>query len=92
MAAEKRTTKTRPTETYQLTEADLPMRPEVGTGAPEILEKALKGDDCEEPVWDHLGWTVRARFVASEHGQLAVKVLDQRGNELLVVKRVEGKP
>jgi adenine-specific DNA-methyltransferase len=57
------------------------------TGAWENLKKALKGS-YEESVWDHLSGTVSAPFTAGEHGQIAVKVIDQRGNELLVVKEV----
>jgi len=34
---------------------------------------------------DHLAGTVSAPFATGEHGQVAVKVIDQRGNELLVV-------
>src|SRR5256885_11808697 len=55
------------------------------TGAWENLNKALRGD-YEETVWDHLAGTVSAPFAAGEHGQIAVKVIEQRGNELLVVK------
>ena len=33
--------------------------------------------------------TVSAPFDAGEHGQVAVKVIDQRGNELLVVKSLK---
>jgi adenine-specific DNA-methyltransferase len=55
------------------------------TGAWENLKKALRGD-YEESVWDHLAGTISAPFAAGEHGQIAVKVIDQRGNELLVVK------
>ena len=40
-------------------------------------------------MWDHLAGTVSAPFVAGEHGQVAVKVIDQRGNELLVVKSLK---
>src|SRR5207249_9005631 len=58
------------------------------TGAWEHLKKALKGD-YEESVWDHLAGTVSAPFEAGEHGQIAVKVIDQRGNELLVVKSLK---
>ena len=58
------------------------------TDAWENLKKAFKG--CyEESVWDHLAGTVRARCAAGEHGQMAVKVIDQRGNELLVVKSLK---
>jgi len=49
------------------------------------LKKALRGD-YEETVWDHLAGTVSAPFEAGDHGQVAVKVIDERGNELLIVK------
>jgi adenine-specific DNA-methyltransferase len=55
------------------------------TGAWENLKKALRGD-YEETVWDHLAGTVSAPFEAGEHGQVAVKVIDERGNELLIVR------
>jgi adenine-specific DNA-methyltransferase len=57
------------------------------TGAWESLRKALKGE-YEESVWDHLAGTVSAPFEAGEHKQIAVKVIDDRGNELLVVKNL----
>ena len=57
------------------------------TGAWDNLKKALKGT-YEESVWDHLAGTVSAPFEAGEHGQVAVKVIDDRGNELLVVKNL----
>jgi adenine-specific DNA-methyltransferase len=57
------------------------------TGAWESLKKALK-TDYEEGVWDHLAGTVSAPFAAGEHKQVAVKVIDDRGNELLVVKNL----
>ena len=40
----------------------------------------------EDSVWEHLAGTTSAPFEAGEHGQVAVKVIDDRGNELLVVK------
>ena len=55
------------------------------TGAWESLKKALKGT-YEESVWDHLAGTTSTPFEAGEHGKIAVKVIDDRGNELLVVK------
>ena len=58
------------------------------TGAWDNLKKALKGD-YEETVWDHLSGTVSAPFEIGEHGQVAVKVIDDRGNELLIVKSVK---
>jgi len=57
------------------------------TGAWESLKKALKGE-YEDSVWDHLAGTVSAPFEAGEHKQIAVKVIDDRGNELLVVKKL----
>ena len=59
------------------------------TGAWENLRKALKGK-YEESVWEHLSGTISAPFEAGEHGQVAVKVIDDRGNELLVMKRLKG--
>jgi adenine-specific DNA-methyltransferase len=58
------------------------------TSAWENLKKALKGD-YDESVWDHLSGTTSAPFEAGEHGQVAVKVIDDRGNELLVVKSLK---
>jgi adenine-specific DNA-methyltransferase len=55
------------------------------TGAWDSLKKALKAD-YDESVWDHLAGTRSAPFEAGEHKQVAVKVIDDRGNELLVVK------
>jgi adenine-specific DNA-methyltransferase len=55
------------------------------TSARENLKKALRGT-YDEAVWDHLAGTTSAPFEAGEHGQIAVKVIDDRGNELIVVK------
>ncbi len=55
------------------------------TGAWENLKKALKATH-EPAVWDHLAGTTSAPFEAGEHAQIAVKVIDDRGNELMVVK------
>ncbi len=57
------------------------------TSAWENLKKALKVT-YEESVWDHLAGTVSAPFEAGENKQIAVKVIDDRGNELLVVKNL----
>jgi adenine-specific DNA-methyltransferase len=58
------------------------------TGAWNDLRKALKGD-FDDSVWDHLAGTTSAPFEAGEHGQYAVKVIDDRGNELMIVKKLE---
>lgn len=55
------------------------------TSAWEGLKKALRGT-YEESVWDHLAGTESAPFEPGEHAQVAVKVIDDRGNELMVVK------
>jgi adenine-specific DNA-methyltransferase len=58
------------------------------TGAWDNLNKALKGE-LEDTVWDHLAGTVSAPFTAADTREIAVKVIDDRGNELLVVKSLE---
>ncbi len=55
------------------------------TSAWDNLKKALRAT-YDEAVWDHLAGTTSAPFEAGEHGQIAVKVIDDRGNELMVVK------
>jgi adenine-specific DNA-methyltransferase len=55
------------------------------TSAWDNLKKALRGT-YDEAVWDHLSGTTGAPFEAGEHGEIAVKVIDDRGNELMVVK------
>ena len=55
------------------------------TGAWNDLRKALKGD-YDDSVWDHLAGTMSAPFEGGDHSQIAVKVIDDRGNELLVVR------
>ncbi len=57
------------------------------TAAWDNLKKALKGD-YDETVWDHLAGTQSAPFEAGEHQKVAVKVIDDRGNELLVVRKL----
>jgi adenine-specific DNA-methyltransferase len=58
------------------------------TGAWDNLKRALKGE-FDDAVWDHLAGTESAPFTAGEHARVAVKVLDDRGNELLVVKGLD---
>jgi adenine-specific DNA-methyltransferase len=57
------------------------------TGAWNDLRKALRGD-YDESVWDHLAGTTSAPFEAGENRQVAVKVIDDCGNELMVVKKL----
>src|ERR1700739_4447822 len=44
--------------------------------------------NAAQTAWDHLAGTTSAPFEAGQHGQVAVKVIDDRGNELLVVKKL----
>jgi len=60
------------------------------TGAWESLKKLLKAE-FEDSIWEHLAGTVSAPFETGEHRQIAVKVIDPRGNELIVVKKLEVK-
>ncbi len=55
------------------------------TGAWEAMQKALKAQ-FEPGVFDHLSGDTSAPFFSGEHNQIAVKVIDDRGNELIVVK------
>jgi adenine-specific DNA-methyltransferase len=52
------------------------------------LKRALKAD-YEESAWRHLAGTISAPFEAGDHHQIAVKVIDDRGNELLVIKNLQ---
>lgn len=61
------------------------------TSAWESLKKALKATH-EESVWEHLAGAKSAPFEPGEHGQVAVKVIDDRGNELIVVKSLKELP
>lgn len=55
------------------------------TSAWDSLKRSLKGT-YEDSVWDHLAGTISEPFEEGQHRQIAVKVIDDRGNELLVVK------
>ncbi len=55
------------------------------TSAWEGLKRSLRGE-FEDSVWTHLSGTVSAPFSAGEHRKVAVKAIDDRGNELMVVK------
>ncbi len=58
------------------------------TAAWDNLKKELKSG-YDQGVWDHLAGTTSAPFEAGEHRQIAVKVIDDRGNELMVVKSLD---
>lgn len=58
------------------------------TGAWNSLKTALHATH-DPAVWDYLAGTTSAPFEAGEHRQIAVKVIDDRGNELMVVKKLD---
>lgn len=58
------------------------------TKAWDSLKKALKATH-DESVWDHLAGDTSAPFEAGEHNTIAVKVIDDRGNELMVVQKLD---
>jgi adenine-specific DNA-methyltransferase len=58
------------------------------TGAWENLRRALKSE-LEDSVWEHLAGTASAPFTEGDSREIAVKVIDDRGNELLVVKSLD---
>ena len=58
------------------------------TSAWDNLKRALKGT-YDDSVWDHLAGTVSEPFASGEHNRIAVKVIDDRGNELMVVKSLD---
>jgi adenine-specific DNA-methyltransferase len=55
------------------------------TSAWDNLKKAIKTDYSSD-VWEHLSGDESAPFEGGDHGRIAVKVIDDRGNELMVVK------
>ncbi len=57
------------------------------TGAWDNLQKSLKGQ-FDDSVWEHLAGTTSEPFVADSKGQIAIKVIDERGNELMRVLNV----
>lgn len=58
------------------------------TGAWDNIKRAV-GMEFDDSVWSHLSGDESEPFVAGGDGQIAVKVIDARGNELLVVKSLE---
>jgi adenine-specific DNA-methyltransferase len=59
------------------------------TKAWESLRKVLRTSH-EDSVWQHLGGDLSAPFAAPMGTEVAVKVLDDRGNELLKLARLGG--
>jgi adenine-specific DNA-methyltransferase len=57
------------------------------TGAWDNLKRALRGE-YDDSLWAHLGGTTSAPFVPGDKRQIAVKVIDVRGHELLVTRKL----
>jgi adenine-specific DNA-methyltransferase len=57
-------------------------------GSWDALKRALRAS-YEESVWDHLAGTESSAFAAGPQKKIAVKVIDDRGNELMVVKSLD---
>lgn len=55
------------------------------TSAWDNLQKSLKGR-FNDSVWEHLAGVESEPFVLGQHKRIAVKVIDERGNELMVVR------
>lgn len=58
------------------------------TSAWDNLQKSLKAT-FDESVWSHLAGTSSEPFVVGERRRVAVKVIDERGNELMRVLEVQ---
>ena len=58
------------------------------TSAWNNLQKSLKGQ-FEDSVWEHLAGTASEPFALGDKKRIGVKVIDERGNELMVVKGAE---
>lgn len=59
------------------------------TSAWDNLQKSLKGQFAES-VWEHLAGTESEPFAAGDKQRIAVKAIDERGNELMVVRTIGG--
>jgi len=60
------------------------------TGAWESLKRSLRAE-FDESVWTHLSGTTSEPFTAGVHRRIAVKAIDPRGNELMVVRELRMK-
>ena len=59
------------------------------TSAWDNLQKSLKGQFADT-VWEHLAGTASEPFTLGDKQRIAVKAIDERGNELMVVKAAGG--
>jgi len=57
------------------------------TGAWDAMKRALRAD-FDESLFDHLAGDTSAPFTPGDNRKVAVKVIDERGNELMVTKSI----
>ena len=57
------------------------------TSAWENLKRSLKAE-FDDSVWEHLAGDTSEAFIGASDTQIAVKVIDDRGNEVVVVIRI----
>jgi adenine-specific DNA-methyltransferase len=58
------------------------------TSAWDNLQKSLRAT-FDDSVWEHLAGTISEPFAAGDRRRVAVKVIDERGNELLRIKDLQ---
>ncbi len=58
------------------------------TSAWDNLKRSLRAD-FDDAVWAHLAGDTSEPFIAGSNTQIAVKVIDHRGNELMVVRELK---
>jgi adenine-specific DNA-methyltransferase len=69
-----------PTRCFRVCQAFFPK-----TGAWDNLKRELRAE-YEESLWEHLSGTTSAPFELGEQKQVAVKMIDDRGNEFIVLR------
>ena len=60
------------------------------TGAWDNLKRSLRAE-FDDSVWEHLAGDTSEPFIGASDAQIAVKVIDHRGNELMVVRALKEK-
>jgi adenine-specific DNA-methyltransferase len=60
------------------------------TGAWDNLKRSLRAE-FDDSVWEHLAGDTSEPFIGASGTQIAVKVIDHRGNELMVVRDLKEK-
>src|SRR5437762_14244447 len=90
MAAAKRTTKSRQAETYQHPEADLPMRPEIGTQAQFKKKKPPQTYRYDSSLSPELDWD--GQNPARETGEALIKQISDCGLKIAELAKADSSP